>query len=327
MKHILITGGAGFIGAHLVDHILANTDWKIIVLDGLTYAGDVGRLTDSRYYDKDRVRIHWHNLNSLLPEVLIRKIGHVDYIVNMASNSHIDASIDDPVPFVQNNVNVALTMLEYARASKPKVFIQISTDEVYGAAESGQLFPEWTVISPSNPYSASKAAQEAIAIAYWKTYGVPVVITNPMNNFGERQDREKFIPKTLHCIMTGSSMTIHGSPGHIGSRCYMHARNNADAILFLLGLRVNKYGEKPLPDRYNVVGNEIIDNLVMAQKVAEYARRPLKYELIDFHSARPGHDPHYALDGSKLAALGWKAPVPLDDSLKKTIEWTIANEY
>ncbi len=327
MSHILITGGAGFIGSHLVEHILAETDWTISIIDGLTYAGDVARFTDSRYFDKSRIRIFWHDLNAPIPGRLRDRIGAPDYIINMASASHVDTSISDPVPFVRNNVNLVLHMLEFAREVRPRIFIQISTDEVYGAAGPGELHREWSEIKPSNPYAASKAAQEAIAVSYWRTYGVPVVITNTMNNFGERQDREKFIPKCLHAIMTGAPMTIHGTPGNIGTRCYLHARNHADALLFLLRQSPANFPAAEIPDRYNITGGEPIDNLAMAKKIAAIAGRDLHYDLLDFHSTRPGHDPHYALDGAKLAGMGWSAPLDIDRSLERTVHWTLANEY
>src|SRR6266853_2849603 len=137
MNHILIPGSCGFIGSHLVEHLLANTDWQITVLDGLTYAGDPARLYEAGKFDRSRVRILWHDLNSPIMDTLARRIGDVDYIVNMASNSHIDASISDPVPFVKNNINIALHVLDYARTLPGlQVFIQFSTDEVYGSVEA-----------------------------------------------------------------------------------------------------------------------------------------------------------------------------------------------
>src|SRR6185503_3479598 len=133
--HVLIPGGCGFIASHLVEHVLANTDWRITVLDALTYAGDPARIYEAGKFDRDRVRIFWHDLNAPIMDTLARRIGSVDFIVNMASNSHIDASIADPVPFVRNNVNIALYMLEYARTVRPRAFVQIETDEIYGSIE------------------------------------------------------------------------------------------------------------------------------------------------------------------------------------------------
>ena len=277
---------------------------------------------------KERVTIITHDLISPFTEMTEKRIGHVDYVVNVAAESHVERSITDPVPFVQNNVNLVLNMLEFARKVKPKKFIQISTDEVYGVAPEGVNHKEWSPIIPSNPYSASKACQEAIAISYWRTYGVPVIITNTMNNFGEMQDTEKFIPMLISKIAKNETVPIHGREGNIGSRFYLHARNHADAVLFLLNnIEPTQYkeGEDIIPDRFNVVGEEEIDNLSMAQIIAEMMNKELKYELVDFHTTRPGHDRRYALDGSKLKDAGWKAPLSFVDSLQKTIDWTLQN--
>ncbi len=322
-SHLLLTGGCGFIGSHFVDHILKNTDWNITVLDGLTYAGDPARLYQS---DFERLRIFWHDLNSPIMETLDRRIGPIDFVVNMASNSHIDASIADPVPFVKNNVNVALHMLEYVRTRAGlKAFIQVSTDEVYGSIAPGCApCKEWEPINPSNPYSASKAAQEAIAISYWRTYGVPVLIVNCMNAFGERQDGEKFIPKCVRQIASGEEVVLHGTADNIGSRYYLHARNISDAILFLLGRPRAAYPEADRPDRYNVVGDRM-DNLAVACKIAKIMGRNFTYRLDNNPRSRPGHDLHYGLDGTKLAALGWRAPLDLDASLERTVKWIDKN--
>ena len=220
-------------------------------------------------------------------------------------------------------------MLEYAREAKPKAFIQFSTDEVYGAAPGETLHAEWSPILPSNPYAASKAAQEAIAISYWRTYGVPVVLTNTMNLFGERQDAEKFIPMLISKIARGEEVTIHGRPDYIGKRFYIHCRNMADALLFVLKGDPQQYQDSDsliIPDRWNIVGEVEMDNLSVAQLIAEIIGQPLKYKLVDFHAARPGHDRRYALDGRKLAAAGWAPPVSFKESLRRVVQWTLESK-
>jgi dTDP-glucose 4,6-dehydratase len=248
------------------------------------------------------------------------------------------------VPFVRNNTDVILNTLELARQVKPKSFVLVSTDEVYGPVEADDYrgHAEWASVLPSNPYSASKAAQEAIAVAYWRTYGVPLQIVNCMNMIGERQDAEKYVPLVLRKVLRGKKVDIHGTEDHIGSRHYLHCRNLADGITFLLDRGavsmfpahasdyVDRFGfcvGDDRPDRYNIASPDRVDNLAMAQMIADYAGKPLRYELRDFHSTRPGHDPHYGLDGSKMAALGWTPPVSLETSLKHTIEWTIQNPH
>jgi len=273
------------------------------------------------------VTIITHDLESPFTEYTTKRMGKIDFILNLASDSHVDRSITDPVPFVQNNVNLVLTMLELAKKVKPQVFIQFSTDEVYGSAPLGVNHAEWSPIIPSNPYSASKAAQEAIVIAYWRTDNVPIIITNTMNVFGERQDTEKFLAKCISKIAKDDIITIHGNKDYIGSRYYIHARNVADALLYILkNLPPKLYtdsGDVDRPDRYNIVGEREIDNLKMAQMIADIMSKPLNYRLEDFHAARPGHDRRYALDGAKLAYCGWKPPLTLEESLTKYINWTL----
>lgn len=325
MTTVLMTGVAGFIGSHTVEHFLANTDWDIIGLASFRHSGDPLRLD---VFDLDRVKIHRADLTASISPRLAERIGHVDYILNLAAESHVDRSIEDPRPFIENNVSLAISMLEYAREVKPKAFIQISTDEVYGAAPTGVSHQEWAPILPSNPYSASKAAQEAIAISYWRTFGVPVILTNTMNNFGERQDCEKFVPKVIKQVYHQERVTIHGRIDNIGSRFYLHARNHADALLYILKhLPPAAYRDDgpDRPDRYNICGEREIDNLSLARMIASFMNKTLFYDLEDFHSQRPGHDRRYALDGHKIMSLGWTPKILLEESLERVINWTLKN--
>ena len=237
----------------------------------------------------------------------------------------MDRSIEEPVPFIENNVSLACNMLEWARFSDIEKFVHVSTDEVYGPAPVGHAHREWMdQYFPSNPYSASKAAQESIAYSYWRTYGVPLIITNTMNIIGEMQDPEKFIPMIMKKVIDGETVTIHAAPtGEIGSRFYLHARNQADALLHALTQPTPAYGETQAPQKFHVVGEREVDNLEMAELVASYVGKPLNYELVDFHSSRPGHDLRYALDGGKIANTGWKAPLSLEQSLERTVQWTL----
>jgi dTDP-glucose 4,6-dehydratase len=320
---VLLTGICGFVGSHIVEHIQANTDWEIEGLATFRHMGDSIR-TDAF---KPGVRIHTCDVASPISDRLIDRIGPVDFIINAASQSHVDRSIADPRPFIENNVGIAISMLEYARIVKPRVFIQVSTDEVYGPAPEPSFFMEWNPLLPSNPYSASKAAQEAIAISYWRTYGVPLVITNTMNMFGERQDTEKFIPMVIKRIISGETIGIHGSADNIGSRSYLHARNHADALLFLLGKQPSMFGQgASMPDRYNIAGDQEINNLDMAKSIAEIIGMEWRWEFDNFHASRPGHDLRYALDGTKIRMEGWTAPLGLAESLERTVRWTMAHE-
>jgi dTDP-glucose 4,6-dehydratase len=323
MVRLLLTGIAGFLGSHIAEHVQANTDWEIVGLASFRHRGDSLRTLT---FGPD-VTIHHADLTAPISPRLMDLIGPVDYIINAAAESHVDRSIADPRPFIENNVSLAITMLEYAREVKPSAFVQVSTDEVYGPALHGQQHAEWSPILPSNPYAASKAAQEAVAISYWRTYGVPLIITNTMNLIGERQDAEKMVPMAIRGIARGDTLTIHGGPEGIGSRFYLHARNMADALLWLLRSDPpSQYPAATMPDRYNIVGEREIDNLQLASMIARIMGFTYKYEFVDFHAARPGHDRRYALDGAKLEAWGWKAPLDLEESLRRTIDWTLDHE-
>lgn len=308
---------------------MVNTNYHVVCPVTFRYRGKSARIASAlQDHDewKSRVTVVMHDLTAPIDEMTAEVFGDISYILNVASESHVDRSIEHPVPFVQNNVNLVLHVLEYARTlPNLKMFLQMSTDEVYGPTYLDELSEEWDPILPSNPYAASKAAQEAIAFSYWRTYGVPVVITNTMNIFGEMQDAEKYFAKIMRAVNAGETLTVHASAdGTIGSRFYLHARNLADAWLFLMKRNaVLKYPEFTTPARVNIVGEYEVNNLELAQKIASAMGKELKYELVDFHSSRPGHDLKYALDGSILAKAGWKAPHSFNQSVKRTVKWTL----
>lgn len=328
MHRILLTGFAGSIGVHVLGHIFHNTDWEIVGIGSFRHKGLGDRIVETLKDHPewaDRLTIVMHDLSAPISSLTRAKIGKIDYIINLASLSDVEASIQNPVPFVENNVALMLNMLEYAKEAKPEVFIQFSTDEVYGPTENKiSVYKEWSSQVPSNPYAASKACQEMISIAWWRTYAVPVVITNTMNNFAEMQQPFKYPVMIQKAIEAGEEITIHGNEnGDIGSRSYIHSRNVADALLFILKQPVymHQSGKADKPDRYNIAGDKQLDNLELAQLIAKLMGKELKYKLVNFHFTRMGHDPHYGLDPNKLRDMGWRSPVPFEESLKRTIEW------
>lgn len=232
-KRVLLTGAGGFVGCHILRHLLTNTDWELVCPVTFRHHGNSDRIAsaiEGRPEWHQRVQVVMCDLTAPISATTASRFGPIDYILNVASESHVDRSITEPVPFIRNNVDLILSLLEYARIIQPAVFLQMSTDEVYGPAPADYAHREWDTIAPSNPYSASKAAQEAIAFSYWRTFGVPVVITNTMNIIGEMQSSEKFLPKTMRAVAAGEPATVHVSPeGQPGSRFYLHARNLADA--------------------------------------------------------------------------------------------------
>ena len=337
MKRVLLTGGLGFIGSHTVEHYLQNTNWHIVVIDSLRHAGRVERVTEMEGYDPDRITLLWHDLRAPFHKMLCDNIGRVNYIVNMASDSHVDRSIIDPVNFVQNNVALVLNTLEYARACGKQLdaFIQVSTDEVYGPAPEGYSHKEGDQFAPSNPYAASKSAQEMIAFSYWRTFGVPLIITNTMNNFGERQDIEKFIPMTINKIIRGKKNIIHGKKVNgewiSGSRVWLHARNHADAVQYILQncpvIHYSSEYQNLVPVRFNVAGDQEISNLEIVQMIGKIMDTEPKIEFVDFHSSRPGHDLRYSLDGTALREAGWKMPVSTEESFERMVHWMLNNKH
>ena len=329
-KTVLLSGCGGFIGSHCLSHILVNTDWYVIGFDSWHHKGISERITENKHYQDniERVRIYTHDLTAPISNILADKIGHIDYIINFASASHVDRSITDPIPFVRNNVDIALNMLEYARVARPEKFIQIGTDEVYGPTDGVHNHPEWSPILPSNPYSASKASQDAIAVSYWRTYGVPLILTNIMNTFGEMQDAEKFIPMVIRKILIGETVNIHSDQTCkvSGARFWLHARNTSDALLFMLkNIPAPLYPQSNRPERFNIVGGKQISNLDMALLISKIMGKGLGYQMVDANTSRPGHDAFYGLSGEKLSNYGYEFPKNLEESLEKTIKWTMEN--
>jgi dTDP-glucose 4,6-dehydratase len=264
------------------------------------------------------------DLTGPISKTTSRRFGKIDEIWNIASESHVDRSIDDPVQFVQNNVSLMLHLLEYAKTVRPTMFLQMSTDEVYGPAEPGYHHVEWDTIAPSNPYSASKAAQEAICFSYWRTYEVPVIITNTMNIIGELQDSEKFVPLIIKKLLSDEEVPIHvGDDNVSGSRYYLHARNLADAWVYISNHHVPQRFKSGYdkPSRFHIVGEREVSNEEMVHLVADILGVEPKIRKVKFHNSRPGHDLRYALDGEKIKDLGWRAPVSFDNSLGKTVRW------
>lgn len=326
-KRVLLTGGCGFIGHHVLEHILRNTDWEVIILDRLDISGTLERIRDISIWEKEqqRVKFIWHDLKSPINTFVRGEIGQVNYILHLAASTHVDRSIVDPILFVQDNVIGTTNLLHYARKlDSLEKCINFSTDEVFGPAPLGVAYKEWDRFNPGNPYAASKVGAEAMADAFANTYKLPLITTHTMNVFGERQHPEKFIPKTIRAVRDGETLTIHANKERTkaGSRFYIHARNVAAALLFLL-----EHGKildgKGRDGKYNIVGEREVDNLELAQMIAGFMGKPLSYEMVDFHSSRPGHDLRYALDGSLMESLGWNYPKDLEQSLEKTVQWML----
>lgn len=336
-KTVLITGGAGFIAHHVIDAILRETDWKIISLDRLDFSGNLNRLHDIlQTYDqstKMRVKIVYHDLRAEINPLINSMIKDTNIILHLAAGSHVDRSIEYPTEFLMDNTLGTVNLLQYAR-TLPKLerFVYFSTDEVFGPAPVGVNYKEFDRYNSTNPYSASKAAAEEFCVAFENTYKLPIYITHTMNVFGERQHPEKFIPMTIRRVRNGEKVSIHSDQTKTipGSRHYIHAKDVASALLFILNLdknsiTVDDYGGAKCP-KFNIVGAEEINNLELAKMIAKAQNKPLNYEMVDFHSSRPGHDLRYALSGEYMRKLGWYPKITLSERITEVVNWTLANE-
>lgn len=338
-KNVLLTGSAGFIAHHVFEHLMKNTDWNVVGLDRLDTSGNLNRLGEVLEANpewKKRFRQVWHDLKAPVNELLAKQIGEIDYVLHLAAGTHVDRSIDHPLEFIQDNIIATYHILEYVRENPVDRIIYFSTDEVFGNALGEVKHKEGDPHNPRNPYAATKAGAEDLCRSYFVTYGVPVIITNTMNVIGERQHPEKYVPLVINKILKGEMLQIHSDPTRTqpGWRHYIHARNVADATLFVL--QNGKVGES-----YNIVGEKELDNLQLAKLIEKYVHEwiecnnllglpmeaiPLIYELVDFHSSRPGHDLRYALDGTKLKDMGFEYQKNLEESLRKTVFWTLDNK-
>lgn len=334
MKKILITGGAGFIAHHLIGQVLKRTDWEVVTVDRLDYSGNLNRLADLLQdytpAERKRVRTIYHDLKAEFNPMLLADIGKVDIIAHLAAGSHVDRSIERPMEFVMDNVVGTCNVLEMARKQDNlERFLYFSTDEVFGPAPEGVKYDEYDRYNCTNPYSASKAGGEELAVAFQNTYKMPIYITHTMNVFGQRQHPEKFIPMTIRNVRDGGTVTIHSDATKTipGSRHYIHAEDVADATLFLLENKYtldmsNNSGIKC--PKFNICGATELNNLELAQMIADAQGKELKYEFMDFHSSRPGHDLRYALSGERMANMGW-TPQPVEDRINEVVQWTLDN--
>ena len=336
MKKILITGGAGFIAHHIIAHIIKNTDWEIVTLDRLDLSGNLNRLheilDEFSVKDKQRLKIVFHDLKAEINSQIKSEIGSPDIILHLAAASHVDRSIIYPMEFVLDNVVGTVNLLDFARSLKNlEKFVYFSTDEIFGNAPEGVSYKEYDRYNSTNPYSASKASAEEFCVAYENTYKLPIIITHTMNVFGERQHPEKFIPMTIQRVRDSEKVLIHANKEKTkaGSRHYIHAQDVADGLMFIIGLKNYKhegdFGNAKCP-KFNLVGPEEINNLDLAQKIAEVQKRELIYELIDNHSSRPGHDLRYSLSPNLLKSLGWEPKIKLSKRIEEVVDWSLKNK-
>jgi dTDP-glucose 4,6-dehydratase len=337
-KKVLITGGCGFIASHVIDVLLDRTDWEIITLDRLDYSGNLNRLAEvldgKTEEQKKRVRTVFHDLKAEINPLTRNFIGKIDIILHLAAASHVDRSISHPLEFIQDNIIGTANLLEYAKSltfiNQLELFLYFSTDEIFGAAPDGVAYGEYDRYNSTNPYSASKAAAEELCVAYENTYKIPMMITHTMNVFGERQTPEKFIPLCINKARKGEKVYIHSNEDktEAGSRFYIHGKDVADAIHFLITTKPEipeEFQNGVKCKKFNIVGKEEIDNLTLAKMIAKAQNKELNYEMVDFHTSRPGHDLRYALSGKLMRSLGWEPRISLSERVKEVVDWYVHN--
>lgn len=317
---ILVTGAAGFIGHHVVSTLLDNAH-EVVGLDRIDETSTLARLPQGH----DHFKFVWHDLRAPLNELVSNMIGEVDAVCHLAASTHVERSIRHSMSFIMDNVVGTGHLLEYAKTQKLKMFLNFSTDEVFGPAPPGIAYDDDAGFDARNPYSATKAAAEELCHAYANTYGIPVLTTHCMNAFGERQHPEKFVPFVIRSVMEEREVPVHVSPeGEPGSRFYIDVADIGRIVCSLVEGVAGEFDLRQpliLPAKLNIPGVVEMDNLAMAQAIAAHVGKPLLYRLEDFHSTRPGHDLRYALAGEKIKSLGLSTYIPFDESLRRTVHW------
>jgi dTDP-glucose 4,6-dehydratase len=328
---VIVTGGAGFIGSAVVRHLVLDQGYEVLNVDALTYAGYLPSLRDVD--GKPNYRFLHANICDRAAMAQAISGFRPDRIMHLAAESHVDRSITGAADFVQTNVIGTFTLLEAARDYWANLesplkdafrFLHVSTDEVYGSLGDDGLFTEDTAYDPSSPYSASKASSDHLAVAWQRTYGLPVVVSNCSNNYGPYHFPEKLIPLTILNALAGERLPVYGKGENV--RDWLYVEDHARA-LDLIAER-GRVGET-----YNVGGRNERRNIDVVRQICSVldelapANRP-REELIEFVTDRPGHDARYAIDATKLETeLGWRARENFDSGIEKTVRWYLDNEW
>jgi len=305
---LLVTGGCGFIGSNFVRFIMENTEHEVVNLDALTYAGNRANVAEFEG-DERYTFVHGRIENAELVRSIVED---VDWVVNFAAETHVDRSIVEPAPFLMTNVVGTQVLLEACRDSGVERFVHISTDEVYGSLESDEgRFSEELPLMPNSPYSASKASADLLVRAYFVTYGMPVVIVRPSNNYGPYQFPEKFIPLAITNLIEGKPIPVYGDGRNVRNWLFV-----GDCVRGIY--EVMRHGRRG--EVYNVGGDCEMRNVDVARMILRLMDRDESF--LRFVADRPGHDYRYSLDSSKVRReTGWKPETSFEDGLKKTIEW------
>lgn len=309
---LLITGGAGFIGSNFIRYMLSKyPDYEIINLDKLTYAGNLDNLMDMEGNPN-----YTFVRGDICDEKIVSEVTDgVDGIINFAAETHVDRSILEPGSFIQTDIYGTYVLLEAVKSKGIGRYIQISTDEVYGSIEEGS-FMEESPLTPSSPYSASKAGGDLLVMSYWKTYALPVIITRSSNNFGPYQYPEKLIPLFITNAIENSPLPLYGDGMNV--RDWIYVLDNCEAIDLVL--HKGREGEI-----YNIGGDNERTNIEITEIILRELEKPKS--LIKYVKDRPGHDRRYSIDSSKIAALGYRSRYSFEEAMRDTVKWYLENEW
>jgi len=315
VKNILVTGGAGFIGSNFINHILIKRDdYNIINLDKLTYAGNLENLKQSEN-KKNYHFIKGDIINAELVNFIFEKYN-IRYVINFAAESHVDRSILGSEIFYRTNVLGTNVLLETARKFDVEKFLQVSTDEVYGSLGKDGYFTEKTPLSPNSPYSSSKAAADLMALSFFHTFGMPVVVTRCSNNYGPYQFPEKLIPLMIINTLNDKKLPVYGDGLNVRDWIYVIDHNKAIDLV----LEKGRIGEV-----YNIGASNEMPNIQIVKLILQHLNK--SEELIQYVKDRPGHDRRYAIDSSKIKnELGWQPEFLFEEAIGKTIDWYLKNK-
>jgi dTDP-glucose 4,6-dehydratase len=329
LNNILVTGGCGFIGSHFIRYVLTNQkiSGTLVNIDNLSYSGNPANVTDiEKKFPKQYEFVKTDINENLLFTELLQKYK-IECIVHFAAQTHVDRSISSPEPFIKSNINGTFSMLESVRnvsSAKTIHFHHISTDEVYGSLGETGYFYETTAYAPNSPYSASKAASDHLVRSYFKTFNIPITISNCSNNYGPNQYPEKLIPLMIDHCLAGKKLPVYGDGKNI--RDWLYVEDHVEAVW-----KIIKSG--PTGEVYNIGGDNEWTNIKLVQTIchliaSEKKKDPEKYlALIEFVKDRPGHDRRYAINCDKIKSeLGWKQRYNFRDGLQKTIKWYLTNQ-
>lgn len=311
MKTLLVTGGCGFIGSNFVQYMLDKySDYRIINLDKLTYAGNLANLMAV----EDDARYRFVEGDICDAQVVEPLVQEADYVVNFAAETHVDRSIMGGAEFVQTNINGTYTLLDCAREYGVERFLQVSTDEVYGSIDEGEWTEEWP-LEPRSPYSASKASAELLVRAFQITHELPTLITRCSNNIGPYQYPEKRVPLFVTNAIDDLPLPVYGDGSQVRDHLYVEDHCTAIDLVLHTGL---------VGEAYNVGGDNDATGIEVVKTILDMLGK--SESLIQYVTDRKGHDLRYALDSSKLKALGWKPQSDYEEAMQRTVDWYVQNE-